>query len=105
MVIRNNAALASISLPKLGYLRRSLIIRKNPLLTYLNMPLLVEIENFLQICENNAAFVVPTTSPNAPAGGFNVDGLDYNGYNDDLNTCTVADGDSACSNDDMANCP
>jgi hypothetical protein len=92
LLIQSNTALATIILPSLSAVVRDLRIQTNAALTFAHLPKLTFIGGWVRICSNNAAFLIPSNPPNAPAGGLVVTGGSKGQSN-----CYLQQGSSTCS--------
>jgi hypothetical protein len=95
--IYSNVALTTISLPSLSTVVVFLQIYSSPSLTFASLPKLTFIGTSIGICQNNAAFRVPSGPPDAPTGGLTSAGRKGQ------NACSFQHGASTCSESDT--CP
>jgi hypothetical protein len=89
LAIQTNVVLATIILQSLSSIKGTFVLRFNPLLTLLHLPMLTFISEYMNICMNNAVFVIPTGLPNAPIGGLVVTGSYKGTYNCKFQSGTV----------------
>jgi hypothetical protein len=87
-----NAVLTSVLFPFLTTVVSDFVVQLNPSLTFIRVPRLTYIGGIIALCENNAAFTVPTGYPRAPAGGLVVSG-DAKGASE----CPIAQGAGSCA--------
>jgi hypothetical protein len=87
-----NTVLATITLPSLSTVLGILYIDENPSLTFVHLPKLTFIGNFIRICQNNAVFRIPTGPPNAPSNGLVVTGT-----NKGKVACFLQQGNATCT--------
>jgi hypothetical protein len=92
LVIYNNAFLATIHMSSLSTVRNDLNLVSNPSLTFASLPKLTYIGTNIRICENNAAFPIPSGPPDAPIGGLT------SFYSKGFNVCQIQQGSGACAN-------
>jgi hypothetical protein len=90
--IYTNAVLATISLPSLSAVIATLRINQNPSLTLAQLPVLTFLGDRISICVNNAAFLIPSSPPNAPTGGLVV-----TGSNKGTSNCVLSQGSAICT--------
>jgi hypothetical protein len=96
--IYTHNVLTTINLPSLSAMSGDLYIFDNPSLTFAHLPKLTFIEFSIGICQNNAAFRIPSGPPDAPTGGLVVTGQ-YKG----TPSCRLQDGASPCAS--RTTCP
>jgi hypothetical protein len=90
--IRYHDALTVASFPALSRITDTLYVETNPAFTYLNVPKLTYIGGWMDFCENNAAFRIPSGPPNAPTGGLKV-----TGSRKGTEFCFLMQGDGVCN--------